>query len=123
MMCCSHQGLQGCVPVAIRSASRSVASRNRRARASRWLASAAANVAPLSQRISISEEISSPATLRASTSSACAASSSSSKRCTSERDSRSRIPNSSSMPTVKSVEASKTSLARRMSSMAASYVR
>ena len=30
----------------------------------------------------------------------------------------SRIPNSSSMPTVKSVEASKTSLARGMSSMA-----
>ena len=123
MICCSHQGLQGCVPVAIRRASRSAASRRSRARASRWLASAAAKFAPLSERISISEEISSPATLRASTSSVWAAALSSSKRCTSARDSGSRIPNSSSMPTVKSVEASKTSLARRMSSMAVSYVR
>ena len=49
-----------------------------------------------------------------------AASDSSSKRCTSERVPGSRIANSSSSPTVKSSEASKTSLARAISSMARS---
>ena len=90
----------------------SAASANSRARASRCLATASANVSPRPERISISDRISSPATDSASTGSSCAAARSSSKRWSSESVSGSRIANSSSIPTVKSVEASKTSLTR-----------
>src|SRR5829696_276165 len=118
MICCSCQVLQGWVPVAPRSAPRSAASANRRARASRCLSSASAKFSPRPERISISERISSPATASASTGSAIAAERSSSKRWSSERVTGSRMANSSSIPTVKSVEASNTSLTRGMSSMA-----
>src|SRR5436305_10423405 len=111
MIFCSCHGLQGCVPVAASRMSRSAASRKRRVRKSRWRASASASVVPRPERISISDEMSSPAIDSESTwSVACAASRSSSKRWASERVPGSRIPNSSSIPTVKSSEVSKTSL-------------
>src|ERR671924_1635121 len=110
MTCCSCQGLQGCVPVVASRASCSAASRKRRARASRCRATASARFSPRPERISISDLISSPATDSESTGSLWAAERSSSKRWASERVTGSRIPNSSSIPTVKSVEASKTSL-------------
>src|ERR671924_17505 len=110
MTCCSCQGLQGCVPVVASRASWSAASRKRRARASRCRATASASFSPRPERISISDLISSPATDSESTGSLWAAERSSSKRWASERVTGSRIPNSSSIPTVKSVEASKTSL-------------
>src|SRR4051812_1868060 len=117
MICCSCHGLQGCVPVAPSSASLLAARANSRLRASCCLATASANVSPRPERISISERISSPATDSASTGSSCAAKRNSSNRWSSESVSGSRIANSSSIPTVKSVEASKTSLTRGMSSM------
>src|SRR5256885_17220652 len=110
MIFCSCQGLHGWVPVAESSTPCSAASRNSRTRASRCDASASARLAPRPERISISDEISSPATEAASTSSCSEAARSSSKRCVSERVSGSRIPNSSSSPTGKSSEASKASL-------------
>src|SRR5919112_59892 len=113
----SCHGLHGCVPVAPSSTSFAAASANSRERASRCLPTASANVSPRPERISISERISSPATASASTESSCARSRSSSKRWSSACVRGSRIANSSSIPTVKSVEASKTSLTRRMSSM------
>ena len=70
---------------------------------------ASARSSPRPERISISEEISSPAIDSASTGSpAAAASRSSSKRGDEVERAGSRIANSSSSPTVKSVEASKT---------------
>src|SRR5215212_8613327 len=117
MICWSCQGLQGCVPVAPSSASVLPASANSRERASRCLPTASANVSPRPDRISISDLISSPATDSASTGSSWAASRSSSNRWSSERVVGSRTANSSSIPTVKSVEASKTSLTRGVSSM------
>jgi PAB1-binding protein PBP1 len=68
-------------------------------------------VEPRPERISISEEISSPAKESARTGSAAAASRRSSNRCTRSSVVGSRIENSSSRPTVKSVEASKRSRA------------
>ena len=68
-------------------------------------------VGPGPERISISEEISSPATDSASAGSRGAAALRSSKRPTSSRDAGSRIGNSSSRPTVKSVEDSNASRA------------
>src|ERR671921_252481 len=117
MICCSCQVLQGWVPVAPSSPPRSAASGNSRTRASRWRSIASSKLSPRPERISISDLISSPATDSASTGSAPEASFSSSKRWSSESVRGSRIANSSSIPTVKSVEASKTSLTRRMSSM------
>src|SRR4029453_1815480 len=117
MICCSCQGLHGCVPVAPSSASLLPARANSRERASRCFTPASANVSPRPERISISERISSPATDSASTGSSWAAWRNSSNRWSSESVSGSRIANSSSIPTVKSVEASKTSLTRNMSSM------
>ena len=105
---------QGVVPAA---------SANRRERASRCLAVASAKVSPRPERISISERISSPATASASTGSSWARPRSSSKRWSSESVLGSRIANSSSSPTVKSVEASKTSLTRGISSMQGPQVR
>src|ERR671914_616409 len=116
MIRCSCHGLHGWVPVAASRAPRSEASRNNRARASRWRSMASPKPLPRPERISISDSISSPATDSASTSSAAAASLSSPKRCASERSPESRMANSSSSPTVKSSEASKTSLAVAMSS-------
>src|SRR3954447_23227625 len=120
MMRWSCHGLNGCVPVVPSRMPSSPARANRRPLASRWLARACANVSPLAERISISEEISSPATRSSSTSSARPASYSSSKRCDRASVSGSRIWNSSSIPTVKSVEASNASLALAMSSMVGS---
>src|ERR687898_616334 len=117
MISCSCQGLHGCVPVAPSRASWPAASANRRERASRCLVTASAKFSPLPERISISDLISSPATDSARTWSSCAADRSSSKRWSSERVRGSRIANSSSSPTVKSLEASKTSLTLGMSSM------
>ena len=117
MICCSCHGLHGCVPVAASSAPRSAASRNSRTRASRWRSIASAKLSPRPERISISDWISSPATESASTGSASEASFSSSKRWSSESVSGSRIANSSSIPTVKSVEASNASWTRAMSSI------
>src|SRR5918994_6130934 len=116
MISCSCHGLQGCVPVAPSSAPSRAASANSRERASRCLTTASAKCSPRPDRISISDLISSPATDSARTGSSCAAERSSSKRWSSESVRGSRIANSSSRPTVKSVEASKTSLTRCMSS-------
>src|SRR4051794_17661833 len=118
MMCCSCHVAHGWAPVAASAMPRSAASRKSRTRSSRWWARASANVLPFGERISISEEMSSPAARSPMASSSRAASYSSSKRWTSESDAGSRIWNSSSMPTVKSVEASKTSRARGISSIA-----
>src|SRR5918995_2947212 len=117
MICWSCQGLQGCVPVAPSSASWRAARANSRERASRCRDMASAKFSPRPERISISDLISSPATESASTGSSCAAWRSSSKRWSSSSVRGSRIANSSSIPTVKSVEASKTCLTRGMSSM------
>src|SRR4051794_4280345 len=117
MMRCSCHGLKGCVPVAPSRMPCSAAMANRRPRASRWFARASGKSSPLAERISISDEISSPATRSCSTSSARPASYSSSNRCDSASVSGSRIWNSSSMPTVKSWESSNASRARAMSSM------
>src|SRR3954447_5185963 len=117
MMRWSCHGLNGCVPVVPSRMPSSPARANRRPLASRWLARASANASPLAERISISEEISSPATRSSRTSSARPASYSSSKRCESASVSGSRIWNSSSIPTVKSVDASNASRALAMSSM------
>src|SRR5919112_2570605 len=117
MISCSCQGLHGCVPVAPSSASCRAASANRRERASRCLATASGKLSPRPERIPISDLISSPATASASTASSWAAERSSSKRWSSDSARGSRIANSSSSPTVKSVEASKTSLTLGMSSM------
>src|SRR5215207_11163810 len=117
MISCCCQGLHGCVPVAPSSASWRAAIANSRVRASRCLATASAKFSPRPERISISDLISSPATDSARTGSSCAADRSSSKRWSSEWVRGSRIANSSSSPTVKSVEASKTSLTLGMSSM------
>src|SRR5918998_2798556 len=117
MICCSCHGLQGCVPVAPSSASWPAAGANSRERASRCLVTASAKLSPRPERISTSDLISSPATDSASTESSCAAARSSSKRWSSSSVRGSRIAHSSSIPTVKSVEASKTSLTRGMSSM------
>src|SRR4051812_33963197 len=116
-MRCSCHGLNGCVPVLPSLIPRSAASANRRPRASRWLASASANVSPFADLISISDEISSPATRSRRTSSSRPAPYSSSKRCASASVSGSSIWNSSSIPTVKSVESSNACLALAMSSM------
>ncbi len=105
------------VPVAPSSAPRSAARANRRTRASRWRSVASAKVSPRPERISISERISSPATESDSTGSASDAARSSSKRWSSASVSGSRIANSSSIPTVKSVEASNASWTRAMSSI------
>src|SRR3954452_8112349 len=117
MMRCSCHGLNGCVPVLPSLIPRSAARANRRPRASRWLSRASPKVSPFAERISISDEISSPATRSCRTSSARPASYSSSKRCESDSVSGSSIWNSSSIPTVKSVESSNASLALAMSSM------
>src|SRR5262245_43097115 len=117
MIRCSCHGLHGWVPVAPSMASFPPASANRRERASRCFAVASAKFSPRPERISISERISSPATDSTSTGSSWARSRSSSKRWSSESVRGSRIANSSSSPTVKSVEASKTSLTRGISSM------
>ena len=82
------------------------AQRNRRRRA-RWAAIAAARSSPRPERISISDAISSPATESHSTGSSAAASRSSSNRAVRPRSTASSSANSSSMPTVKSVDASK----------------
>jgi hypothetical protein len=111
MIFCSCQGLQGWVPVAASRRSCSAARRKSRVRTSRWWASASVRVWPRPERISISDEISSPAMESASTGSVARAESrSSSKRWVSERVAGSRIPNSSSIPTVKSWELSNVSL-------------
>src|ERR671911_653787 len=117
MICWSCQGLQGCVPVAPSSASWRAARANSRERASRCRDMASAKFSPRPERISISDLISSPATESASTGSSCAAWRSSSKRWSSSSVRGSRIANSSSIPTVKSVEASKTGVTRGMWSM------
>src|SRR5918995_6754273 len=118
MICCSCQVLHGWVPVAPSTRPCAAASANSRARASCWRATESAKFSPRLERISISDLISSPATASDRTGSSTAASRSSSKRWSSESVAESRIPNSSSIPTVKSVEASKTSLTLGMSSMA-----
>ncbi len=117
MISCSCQGLHGCVPVAASSIRRSAASLNSRARASRWRSVASAKFSPFPERISISERISSPATDSDSAGSDADASFSSSKRWSSDSVSGSRIANSSSIPTVKSVEASNASWTRAISSI------
>src|SRR5215210_3269777 len=117
MISCSCHGLHGWVPVAPSSASCRAASANRRVRASRCFATASAKLSPRPERISISDLISSPATDSASTASSCPAARNSSKRWSSESVRGSRIANSSSRPTVKSVEAAKTSLTLRISNM------
>src|SRR3954470_20602138 len=117
MIRCSCHGLQGWVPVAASATPKSAARENSRARKSRWRARASAKSIPLPERISISDRISSPEIDSARASSEEQESRSSSKRCTSESVSGSRIANSSSIPTVKSSEASKTSRVFAMSSI------
>src|SRR3954447_12264519 len=87
----------------------------RRARRSRCSAIASAKLSARPERISISEAISSPAADSASTSSRRQAAWTSSKRCSSSSVAGSRIANSSSSPTVKSVEDSNVSRARSRS--------
>src|SRR5829696_3967916 len=87
------------------------ASMNRRRRRSAWRSRASWASSPRPERISISLEMSSPAIASASTGSACAASRRVSKRGTSSSVPGSRRANSSSIPTVPSVEASKVSRA------------
>src|SRR5664279_487232 len=88
-----------------------------RRRRSCWEVMAAPRSSPRPERISISEEMSSPAIAVASAGSDWAPSRSASKRGTSPRPSGSRSANSSSRPTVRSVEASKAAraLSRSMS--------
>ena len=86
-------------------------------RASCCCATASAKVAPLPDLISISDAISSPVIDSASGGSASAAAWSSSNRFARSSVSGSRIWNSSSIPTVKSSDSSKTSRARCMSSI------
>src|SRR4051794_11940193 len=113
----SCHGLHGWVAVAASSMPFASASPNRRERASSCRPTASLQVADLPERISISDSISSPATASARTGSSSAASFSSVKRWASALVPGSRIWNSSSIASVKSVEASKTSRVRAMSSM------
>src|SRR4051794_7492891 len=80
-----------------------------RSRLTRWRSAASAKVWPRPDRISISVSISSPLTAEASSSSRRQAACISSKRCSRSRTAGSTIANSSSIPIVKSAEASKIS--------------
>src|SRR4051794_18244359 len=107
MICCSCHGLHGWVPVAPSARSRSATSPKRRLRRSRWRSSASAKSSPFPERISISEEISSPATESHSTSSSSDAAWTRSKAFVMESVRESSSANSSSSPTVKSWDDSK----------------
>src|SRR3954451_7741666 len=111
MMCWLRLFESGCVPVLASPTPCRSASANRRRRASRCSLSACWRSSPRPERISISEEISSPAIASLRTSSWSPSAFRSSNFGTSSSVRGSTRPHSSSIPTVRSWEASKTSRA------------
>src|SRR3954468_6750609 len=111
MMCWLRESESGCVPVLASATPCRSASANRRRRASRCSLSACWRSSPRPERISISEEISSPAIASLRTSSRRPPSRMSSNFGTRSSVCGSTRPHSSSIPTVRSWEASKTSRA------------
>src|SRR4051812_21413120 len=120
MMRWSCQRLQGCVPVHASATPTECASSWSCARRSTIFSAASANVSQRPVRTSTSDAISSP-TMCSSSGVPCAAACSSSKRLLSSSVSRSRIANSSSTATVKSVPLSYASNAERTCSSGVSF--
>src|SRR5215213_5502820 len=120
MMRWSCQRLHGCVPVHARATPTDCASSWSCARRSTIFSAASANVSERPVRTSTSDAISSP-TMCSSSGVPCAAACSSSKRLLSSSVSRSRIANSSSTATVKSVPLSYASNAERTCSSGVSF--
>src|SRR3954451_17874952 len=120
MMRWSCQRLHGCVPVHASATPTECASSWSCARRSTIFSAASTNVSERPVRTSTSDAISSP-TMCSSSGVPCAAAWSSSKRLLSSSVSRSRIANSSSTATVKSVPLSYASNAERICSSGVSF--